>query len=73
MKKCSKCAKEIEESRFSLYKSDWFEFDIGKVWGIREGGYGERYSMVLCKSCSKLALDILKEEGYNISKLEYDI
>lgn len=73
MRTCSRCGKIIEVSNFSLYDPKWFKFNVGKVWGIREGGYGEIYSMNLCESCSKLILDILAEEGYNINKLEYDI
>lgn len=64
---CDKCGEDIDADRemFDIFEGEGvFEFKLGEVYP--EGGYYDKFSLDLCKTCSKDALKILKEHGFNI-------
>lgn len=63
---CDKCTKDIKTLSGEVFEYDWFKMKTGSVYF--DGGSMVEYKMDLCQSCSEKAIEILKDNGFDITE-----
>ena len=66
---CDKCGAKIETNSYDAFEFD-FELREGRCYP--EGGGGAKYLLDLCKNCAPKAVELLRENGYNVREEDWD-